>query len=332
MKYDFESAHREMRSVGLKTGSWSNTVVVAEALRRGIEVSSAQNGTRVLLRHGGVKHFWRWGHSDLNTQLAVKCVQQKEVASRILRGTGIHAPENAVFSADDVDRAWNWAASISPVVLKPHNALQGNDVFTGLDSQRDFEVAFASVSRNSRSVLVERMHHGEERRCFVLDNRFVAALHRRPASVLGNGTSTIQELVELKNIDRGRIHKPIELGHAESIRLARQGLSFESVPSAGERIYLRGILNIHAGGDAIDTTDELTESERNFVEQAAKAFPGLRLAGMDVLFPRHDEGASPTIIEINHNPMLSMHHFPWRGEARDVASGILDIMFPSNRP
>lgn len=35
------------------------------------------------------------------------------------------------------------------------------------------------------------------------------------------------------------------------------------------------------------------------------------------------------ILELNANPMISMHHYPWIGTKRDVASKVIDGMFPS---
>lgn len=329
MENNYDAVRTRMRQVGLKVGSWSNVLIAAEAFERGVKVSSGQNGTRVILEDGNIRHSWRWGTSSLNSRLAIRCVNQKEVTSRLLRGAGVSAPENAVFSATDVERAWQWARSIKPLVLKPYNALQGADVHVGIDTEDEFKQAFVQIAKDDRPVLIEQHHAGVERRCFVVDNRLVATLYRRPANVVGDGVSSIRRLVDLKNADRGLIHRALAIGDEESYMLNRQGRSIMSVPALGERIYLRSIPNIHAGSDAIDATDEVSVAEREFVESAARAVPGLRYAGMDVLFSRAGDQQESSIIEINHNPMTSMHHFPWTGQPRNVSRAILDAMFPS---
>ena len=82
------------------------------------------------------------------------------------------------------------------------------------------------------------------------------------------------------------------------------------------------------GADAVDATQELSTHEVQFVEDAARCWPGLRSAGIDVLFRRDDTHHASAIIEINHAAGIGGHHFPRQGQTRDVAGAILDAMFP----
>lgn len=97
-------------------------------------------------------------------------------------------------------------------------------------------------------------------------------------------------------------------------------------------MYLRGTSNIHAGGDAIDATAEVTREQKLLIEKAAGAIPGLQVVRLDVLLPRTKGDSELTIVEMNHAPMISMHHFPWVGRRRNVSSAIMDAMFPGTRP
>ncbi|RJN31066.1 hypothetical protein D3250_09340 [Nesterenkonia natronophila] len=101
------------------------------------------------------------------------------------------------------------------------------------------------------------------------------------------------------------------------------------MPADGQKVYLRKTSNLHTGGDAVDATDELSPDEREFVVRAARAIPGLRVAGIDVLLPRRETDEAPAILEVNPFPMISMHHFPAAGRPRDVAGPIVRAMFPS---
>lgn len=69
-------------------------------------------------------------------------------------------------------------------------------------------------------------------------------------------------------------------------------------------------------------------------EQTAKAIPGLRIAGLDLLLPRDGQGSAPHVLEINGTPMITGHHYPWYGQSRDVAAMLVDSMFgkESGRP
>lgn len=325
----YDSAREHLATIGIRNTSWTNIAMAAEALDRGITLARDPKTRRMLLRHGGKTLFWRGGNTDHNSAMAKRLVKYKDVTNRYLRHRGVPAPDNAVFAAADISRAWKWAEDLGPVVLKPHDGNQGRDVFVGVEGMSDFVDAFAQVAAGHGEVLVETFHPGVEHRCLVIDGRLAAATRRRPASVLGDGESSIRELVEQKNQDRGRIHKPITIDDQAVRTLARSGHTVESVPAAGERVALRTTSNLHTGGDAVDATDDLTAQERAIVERGARVMQGLRIAALDVLLPREaDHEAEPTIIELNGSPMTSMHHFPWEGTPRNVSALALDSMFP----
>lgn len=327
---DYREAREHLAGLGFRT-HWGNIALVHEAIGRGVEVTRAEKRPRIAFRHDGEEHRYQSGVNTLNSPLSRKIGRFKDLQSRIFLNHGVNAPEGVVFSQGDAQRAWQWAEPLGSLVVKPHNGTHGNDVHVGIDTWDEFADAFDRVSAARGHALVEKFHPGVEHRCLVVDNRLVAATRRRPASVEGDGASTIAQLVALKNQWRGKIHEPLLTGDHESRYLGRKGLSFESVPADGERVYLLGTSNIHTGGDAIDATREITSSERAMVKKAARAIPGLRVVGMDVLLPREPGDTDPTIIEINHAPMISMHHFPWEGRRRNVSRFIIDAMFPATR-
>lgn len=219
-----------------------------------------------------------------------------------------------------------------PVVVKPANGIMGRNVFVGVHKKRDFLAAFETVSAADKGkILVEKFYEGVEHRCLVVDRRLIAVTRRRPASVLGDGVHSVAELVELKNVDRGPIHLDVRLDDSAEELLSRSGMTPDSIPGAGQRIFLRSTSNLHQGGDALDATDELSAEEAGIAESVARAIPGARCIGVDILFPREPGQGTARVIEVNTNPMVSMHHFPYEGQPRNVAGAIIDAMFPSTK-
>lgn len=324
---ELNAARNAMKQQGIRKRLevWTDVAIVAEALIRGIELHATKRH-HILLRHNGKSFRWPEG---MNAPMARRCTQLKEVTSRILRSKGISAPENSVFSPEDTDRAYAWAAPVFPVVIKPFDANMGRGVHVGIADEESFREAFAAVAEEFGHVLVERFAGGVEHRVLTVDYKVVAVTRRVPANVIGDGDHTIAELAELKSQHLGRIHKPIKLDSMVTAHLDRQGLGLSSVPAAGEQVFLRGTSNLHTGGDAVDATDDLTEEEVEFAERSARAFPGLRLAGLDILLPRAGNGVEPTVLEVNPRPMISMHHFPREGKPRRAAAAILDAFYPS---
>lgn len=334
----YNYARTYLDSIGMPKASWTNILVASEALRRGVTVEKQRGKRGLLLSYEGITHRWVGGGTNsLNTALAQKVAKYKDVASRLFRDSGVNAPENAVFAQSDVKRAWAWSSPLLPVVMKPQSGEKGGGVHVGIKNKREFRQAFAEVSQGGANVLVEQFHGGVEHRCVVVDDKLISVVRRRPASVLGDGRSSIRELIKAKNEDRtgdhpkAAAHRLLKLGPDELKTLAKHSVKPDDVPADGRRVYLRETSNLATGGDAIDATDELSADERRFVEKAARAIPGLRLAGLDILFPRDGDGDEPAIIEINHAPGIRGPHFPWEGQPRDVAGAILDAMFPKTK-
>lgn len=333
MDYRHAEVKRYMQNLGVPPQNCVplNGLIVQAALERGLNVK--RHGKGIALDAGGAQRFtWARAFTNFNVPLARRVADNKEVASRLLSAYGVTSTDNAVFTPDEAERAWQWAKDFPQIVVKPTDSLRGQGVHLGIDNREDFFKAFASVSeRRSKRVLVEQFYRGAERRCLTVDGKFVAATNRRPASVVGDGTSTISDLVAEKNIDRPLAHYPLVVDEDTVQYLAEQGFSPESVPDSGVRVNIARGIQLGRGGDAVDATEELTEEEIEFVEKAARALPGGRLIGMDVLFSRSPGDDPSRILELNSNPLISMHHFPLEGEPRDVAGAIVDAMFPGFR-
>ncbi len=329
---DLTATRKHLKSLGINHGLTS-ALIAQRALERGIDIQPDKHG-RLSFRARGKRVWFDGARSNLNSPLSKRCALHKDVTSRLLRSYGINAPENVVFGPDDVERAWHWACGELPVVIKPSAGGSGENVHLGIRTEKAFRDAFSAVAASTSSIMIETFQEGVEHRALLVYGRVVAVARRVPAHVLGDGESTVEELVDAKNIARSVLENPVHYEivldeHADK-ELSRQNLNLSSVPAAGERIWLRATSNIHTGGDAVDATDDLSGQEREMAERVARAIPGLRLAGLDLLLPREGQGTQACVLEINSSPMLSGHYFPWEGAPRDPAGALLDGLFATS--
>jgi len=164
---------------------------------------------------------------------------------------------------------------------------------------------------------------GQDLRIVVIGYKVVAAAIRRPAEVVGNGESTIAQLIERQSARRaaatgGESRIPLD---AETERcLAAQGLSLESVPENGRHVPVRRTANLHTGGTIHDVTAQLHPVLRETAETAARALH-IPVVGLDFLVPSPD---SPeyVLIEANERPGLANH------EPQPTAQRFIDLLFP----
>ena len=196
------------------------------------------------------------------------------------------------------------------------------------------------VLKRNKYVLVEKEFKGKDFRIVATRNKFLAATYREPANVIGDGIHSIRELIKIKNSDflRGGDEQPlvkIKVNNEVKKNLSDQKLNSESVVLKGKKVYLRKNANISTGGDSIDVTDLIHPEFKKIAVCAVCAIPGLAYAGVD-LMTNNDISQKPTknsyvIIEMNSSPGISIHHFPYQGKPRNVAKGIIDILFPETK-
>ncbi|MBA3556439.1 MAG: cyanophycin synthetase, partial [Gemmatimonadales bacterium] len=271
--------------------------------------------------------------------IAVELASDKEETNRMLANLGLPVPQQRlVQQAEDAVAA---AERIGyPVVVKPFNANHGRGITIHITTAREVETAFEVAREHSRSVIVESYIAGEDHRMLVINGALVAVAKRVPGHVVGDGKRTVEQLVEGVNEDprRGIGHEKVltrlVFDHQADTMLARKGYTRETVPPAGERVFLRSTGNLSTGGTATDLTDLVHPDNAEMAIRAVKAI-GLDIGGVDFLTSDVTESykeVGGAICEVNAAPGFRMHMAPSEGRARDVAGPVMDMLFPPGSP
>ncbi|MFO0865788.1 MAG: cyanophycin synthetase [Gemmataceae bacterium] len=334
--FDFAKRLTELRDLAhqMRLGP-STRAIVEAAKRRGIPTRRLNEGSLVLLGWGvRQKRIWT-AETDDTPALAEIVAQDKQLTRNLLYTVGCPVPwGRPVVSADD---AWVAAEEVGlPVVVKPQYGNQGRGVATDLHTREQVVAAYEAAKQESEFIVVETHLQGSDYRLLVVGDTLAAASLREPAHVVGDGRSTIQELIAETNKDPRRSDghaTPLSFLKIDAVAtqvLAEQGMRPESVPGPGMNVLIRRNANLSTGGTATDVTDLVhPEAAMNAIE-AARAV-GLDIAGVDVVAtdisqPLHGQRAG--IVEVNAGPGLRMHLEPSGGKPRDVGASIVDALFP----
>jgi len=335
--FDLDAAIARLRELDedIRLGP-STGAIVAAAVARGIPFRRLTEGSLVQFGWGSRQRRIQAAESDRTDAIAEAIAQDKDLTKMLLRDAGVPVPEGRpVTSAEE---AWEVARELGGrVVVKPRDGNQGKGVAVDLSTREEVLAAWEAARAISEEVIVERYLPGDDFRLLVVGDRLVAAAHREPPRVTGDGVRTIRELVEEVNRDPRRSD-----GHATSLTrirldaiaqsvLAAQGYTVDSVPAAGARVTLRNNANLSTGGTANDVTDEVHPEVAARAVEAAQAV-GLDICGVDVVcesvrMPLEHQGGG--IVEVNAAPGLRMHLQPSNGRGRPVGEAIVDAMFPS---
>jgi cyanophycin synthetase len=333
---DIDGVIREIK--GLRDDHYlgpSTMAIVDEARRRDITVIRLDDYNLVQLGEGKHQKRIQASLTSGTSLIAAEIASNKKLTKMMLEDNGIPVPPGTI--AKKLEHALEDAHRLGyPVVVKPFDGHHGKGITIGIRSDEELQAAFERAIAMSAKVVVEKMMVGNDYRILLVDGRFIAAAHRIPARVVGDGVHTIRELIEIENRNpkRGRGHENFMtlLGVTpvtESI-LAEKGYTLDTVLAADERFYLERTANLSTGGMAFDVTAKVHPANRFMFERVARII-GLDIAGLDVLAPTLETPLTKNggvIIEVNAAPGLRMHLNPSEGKPRNVGAPILDMLFP----
>jgi len=222
-----------------------------------------------------------------------------------------------------------------PLVVKPSNWAHWDWVSVNITNEKDLYKAIDRALTFYHHIIIQEFLTGEDHRLIVIDHKFVAAMKRIPAHIIGDGIKSIQELInkENKNPLRGNEHATsltkIKIDKELKSYITHQWFTLGSIPKKNKMIFIRKNANLSTWWISMDITDKIHPEIKKMAEKASKIL-WLKICWIDYL---SDDITKPLtkqkwwIIEVNHTPWLRWHHFPTIGKPRNVAKAILQLAF-----
>ncbi len=312
--------------------TWS---IVKEAKSRGIPFIRLNDNSYIQLGYGAHQKRIQASITSQTSAIAVEAADEKTKVKEHLKKAGIPVPYGQMVSTEEEAIAVFHDIGAA-VVVKPDVGNHGKGSTIKITDLDQLKKAFIAAKTYCSDIIVEEYVHGGDFRFLVIDGKFVAAANREPAHIIGNGKSTIKDLIQEINADprRGFGHEKvltqIDIDDMTERLLSLRGLSQQYSPKEGEKVYLKTTGNLSQGGTATDVTDEVNPEIRLMAERAARII-GLDCAGVDALatdisLPLDQAGIK--VVEINAAPGFRMHLEPTNGRPRNVAKPIVDMLFP----
>ena len=202
--FDWDEARDEFiryaqrRALGPSTAS-----IVHAAEARGIPWLRLNEQSLVQLGHGKYQQRIQATVTGKTPHIAVELASDKEETNKILGSLGLPVPhQELVQSEGQALRAAQRLGGL--VVTKPYNGNHGRGITIGISSEEDIRAGFLAAKEHSRSVIIENFVSGDDHRLLVVNGELVAATRRTPGHVVGDGVSTVTQLVDVVNQDPRR--------------------------------------------------------------------------------------------------------------------------------
>jgi len=277
---------------------------------------------------GGKKSYFRYNTLDLNPVGASDIAKDKDYATFFMRKMGYPTVRGksffsnewceAIGSKRNIHAAYRYAQTLGfPLVVKPNSGTQGTDVAL-VHNKKDFYRALKQIFKHDRVALVQKQVHGRDYRIVVLDKEIISAYERIPLNVVGDGRSTIQQLLARKARAFVASSRDTRINLKDprmKNKLRQQGLTLLSKPARGEQIFLLDNANLSSGGDAADVTKSIHPEFKKLAVKLTRDM-GLRLCGVDLMV--HGDIRKPPkkywVLEVNAAPGLD--HYVKTGKAQ----------------
>jgi cyanophycin synthetase len=335
-EYDLTEDIQEMREIreavrlGPSTGS-----IIQEAESRGIPWMRLNKYSLCQLGYGVNQKRIQATVTSQTSNIGVDIAGDKEDTKYLLEQAEVPVPKGEIIRRESsLEAAVDYIGY--PLVLKPISGNHGRGITTNILNWKDALVAFEAAKKVSSSVIVEKYITGDDYRLLVIDYKLIAVAKRTPAHVIGDGKSSVQELIDKVNKDprRGYGHEEvltmIDVNDLTLSILSEAGKTTESVLDKGEVLILKDTANLSTGGTAEDVTDIVHPYNIFMAERIAKIV-GLDICGIDVMTddigqPLPDTGGA--VLEVNAGPGFRMHLAPADGLPRNVAGHVVDMLYP----
>ena len=216
-----------------------------------------------------------------------------------------------------------------PLVVKPNVSGFSRGSYFPINNKAELWRAILLAKLWWPRTVVEQYLLGSNYRVLTTDTRLASVIQRYPPFVDGDGKQTIAQLIDTENAVRQQMQLhptiyPIKKSPEIEKFLEQQGLSFESVVGAGERIHLFHRVALAPGG-VVEIVDQasIPEVNRKLFIDVVNMF-GARVLGIDVIFEKGIEVPYTEqrciFLEVNSRPYMTMHEFPLYGEKEDLSA------------
>ena len=336
VEYDLNNDIKTMREMrekfrfGPSTGS-----IVDEAVSRNIPFIRLNNQSLVQLGYGKNQVRFRATMTDKTSSIAVDLASNKEETKKMLTDAAIPVANGMCISdISEIETVINRVGF--PLVFKPLDGNHGKGASINVKTKEEAFVAFEHAKKYSRKIIVEKFISGFDFRILVINHRFIAAALREPAHVIGDGVSTIEQLIEIENQDerRGYGHEnvltEISIDRETHDELSKLNFTLETILEKGKKCHLKGTANLSTGGTSTDVTD-IVHPNNIFIFERISRVIGLDICGIDVMASNLNEPLEVTggvVLEVNAAPGFRMHLAPANGLPRNVAAPVIDMLYP----
>lgn len=320
---------------------FNDSSVYDEIARRGINLRFLPHTNIVEARYGSHVELLLNATTRSIPYVDAYILENKFHTKQLLKENGYSVSEGMAFDSNDINAAQSFVREELgyPIVIKPTGGAGGKYVFCNIQTDSEFRRAYSALSRVTFApILVERFIAGvDDYRFFIINGKVISIVKRTPPVIVGDGISTIQQLVDAENERRMNPRTnclcSIVIDDFDSERCFQmQCIGRNSILKKGEAIQCRFNANVSMGGECETVKDIVHPSYSDIAVSILKLFSNLPVLVVDLLIRDCTQEACDGNYWVCEccciNPGLSLHTHPSKGKGDDIITPLVDLLFP----
>jgi D-alanine-D-alanine ligase-like ATP-grasp enzyme len=237
----------------------------------------------------------------------------------------------------------------SPVIVKPNLGSRSRHTYVHITDVAELRRAFKKAKELSPYVVVEEELQGFVFRITLVNGQVAGVMRREPPHVVGDGKNTIQELIQIENrnpLRHGPIFHELMMNDETLAELKKQNTTLNSVLKKGVMVTLHEKVSRAYGASTTEiATKDIHPDNLALFKKIAQVLDD-PLVGVDFMIKDMAQSwRSPStnseaelvlgrqkcgVIECNSLPFIDLHHFPLKGEPRNTAGAVWEMVFPGS--
>ncbi len=217
----------------------------------------------------------------------------------------------------------------SPLVVKPVDGYASHGLTLDIVTAEQLDSGLQKAREYSPQVLIQQQVQGQEIRFAVLNGKVDGAVLRQTPRVVGDGVSTVAQLIASENTNRRNLQMPyLSYPLLEAPLISLEPDFQQRTPSNTEVVELGRSTMIRGGASVYDVTKQVHPSYTTTVERLAaefgKGFVVVDLFVRDYTIQQTDDNY--VFMECNMSPALKLFYSCRDGKHYDILKQLVPLI------
>ncbi|KRL00100.1 hypothetical protein [Liquorilactobacillus capillatus] len=257
-----------------------------------------------------------------------KIWKNRQLSQKIVAAAGYAVPTGwTITQTSEILNVYRETKGLALVIK--NNYRTGAQVFRIPPTQDIFVQTVKQYLSSEQPCLIEQVVLGSSYTALLVGGKVVSLIERLPQNIVGDGRSTIKQLIQRKQVKQQNRQTQFAFGEVQARSLAEQGRVLEDILPRGVQLYLRYDASTNTGADYLEVSSEIDSSYLKKIAELARTLQmsdgSLDIMITNIYQPLTAANEKSQLVFLNAHafPALRKHYFTLLRQTQAVAESIV---------